>query len=281
MPRFPALRRQRGYYGRRPAVRSGGYKRFSRRGPRRAPVRGRVHALRIMSNPVPAYTHNICAPRYFTNLEWGFAGQTTPSTGLQFSVLGNSVQVPGNTSNSFASVGTIFPATHALSVLQPVGLAALAGLYNQIRVWESTITVSVLPGYPYVVSGHLVDYALPGASQVVVFPTSTEEALSDAQLAQSLPYSTIKICNANGSQKDNTIIKRMDTRTMYGISDAQMESDPNYYALYGQTPANSWWWNVVIARFTGGDGSVQIQDIVVRVNYKCEFFDPKGSEADT
>lgn len=136
MPRFPALRRQRGYYGRRPAARSGGYKRFSRRtGPRSVPVRGRVHALRIMSNPVPSYTHNIVAPRFFTNLEYGYAGLLAGNTGYQFSIKGNSTQTPGNTSQAFtASSGTLFPATHALTALQPVGVTALAALYNQYRV---------------------------------------------------------------------------------------------------------------------------------------------------
>jgi len=274
MPHFPTLRRARGYYGRRPAVRSGGYKRFARRGPRRVAVRGRVAAPRIMSNPSLSSSHNIVAPRYFTNIEYGFSGELNTASGYQFTVLGNGLQTPGNTSQAFTTggLGVLFPATHALNALQPVGFSALSTLYASIRVWESTITVSMVP--ITTVGGN--GYSLGG--QLVVFPTSTEEALTDVQLAQSLPYAKHIIINSGGAQKDNTIIKKMDTRTIYGLSDAEMMANPNYTAGIGGNPSFSWWWNVIAANFTNSNIGFQV---IVRVNYRVEFFDPKGSEADT
>jgi len=71
---FPSYRRRASTSYRRRSAKRVGFRRFSRAAPARAAMRGRVVAVRAMSNPVPSRLHNIVAPRFFTNIEYGFAG---------------------------------------------------------------------------------------------------------------------------------------------------------------------------------------------------------------
>lgn len=114
--------------------------------------------------------------------------------------------------------------------------------------------------------------------QLVVIPTTLEAALADVQLAQSLPYAKQLLIMASGSAKANTLIQKMDTKTIYGLSQTQMQSDANFTGLGTTNPAYSWWWNILTTGFANAN---QIINILVRCNYHVEFFDPVGNEPDT
>lgn len=218
-----------------------------------------------MYNPVPRNLHNIVAPRFFTNLEYGFTGQLAGAAGYHFTVLGNGLALPGNTANVFTGAGgTLFPSTVTLAALNPVGFSQLGGLYKAYRVWSSTITVS---GFPESFCGF-----------GVVFPTSTEASLADPQLAQSLPYSKMKILTSTGNSADNTITSLMDTKTMYGLSQSQMKAAVEYSGTSSSNPSNSWWWNILLSSTVN---AARTFDVVLRVNYVIEYFDPLGNEIDT
>jgi len=226
-------------------------------------------SIKAMYNPMSHATHNVVAPRFFTNLEYGFSGNLAGAAGYQFTVLGNGLSLPGNTADVFTGAGgTLFPATVALNALQPLGFSAIADLYNSYRVWTSSITVSAFPEF------NPAGVPTSGAAQLVIFPTNTEASLADVQKAQSLPYSKTKILTTYASAQDCTITNTMDTKSVFGLSETQMKADSKYYSLTGTNPSNSFWYNALISNTTNAVFSCRV---IVKVNYRVEFFDPNES----
>jgi len=219
-----------------------------------------------MYNPSSRLSHNVVAPRLFTNIEYGFAGQVNSLAGAAFAIYGNSIYKPGATSAPFA--GTLYPATVAITALKAVGVDSLNSLYARYRVYQSTITVTVIPA-----SQSSSAAQLSNSCQLVILPNTAESTLADIQLAQSLPYSKYQINCIGGSGKENTLVHTMDTRTICGISDEQMRADPAYTALNTTVPASPWWWTIVIASFDNSTSNKNF-NVSVRCNYRVEFFDP-------
>lgn len=236
---------------------------------------GKPHArVPIIFNPCQLGVHNVVPPRFFTQLEYGFTGACNQAavSSYRWSILGNSLVTPGNTSQAFTSIGTLYPATHNLSVLQPVGITAMKNLWQSYRVVQSHVTFTVCP-----------QNGANGVCQAILFPTTTEEAVNDPQLTMSLPYSKAIVTIQGGAVKENTIIKSMDVQTMFGISRQQLMADPGYSSLVGVQPANLFWWTFDVNNITGsaGDTSATQVPIQVRITYDVEFYDPYNSEIDT
>lgn len=246
---------------------SGNYKRYGRQSTRVA----------AMYNPVPPRLHNIVAPRFFTDLEYGFSGiSTVAASAFNFLVIGNSLQLPGSgTGADFTASGTLVPATHALNALQPVGYSALSGLYKKYRVWYSTCTVSLIPSN---------QTGSSFAKMLVLYPTILDGGVTDVQLAQSLPYAKAICVQQQADPKSSTLISKMDTKTIYGLSQAQEMADPNFQSSTGSSPGNYWYWNAVIQDLGNVNVSAAASNqvtVLVRISYNVEFYDPAGNEADT
>jgi len=217
-----------------------------------------------MYNPSARSVHNVVAPRYFTNIEFGFAGQLNSVAGAAFAIYGNSVWKPGATSG-VAFPGTLYPATVGIADLKAVGTDLMNGLYSRYRVYESTISVMVFPSQGSASGG--------GACQLVVLPNTQESTLADIQLAQSLPYSKYKLCCIGAGGEQNTLTHTMDTRTICGASAAEMTANPNLSSGSNSVPNQPWWWTVIIASFDSGTSGKSF-NVSVRCNYRVEYFDP-------
>jgi len=226
----------------------------------------------IMYNPCPASVHNVIAPRYFTKLRYGFTGYVvSAASSVQFSIYGNSLDNPGATAHPFSTVGTVKPAMVALANLNAVGTTAMAGLWAKYRIHGSTISITSA-------SSTVGGGQGSGVNQLVLLPTVHEEGVTDAQIVMSLPYSKSILTVEGGDMDKNTITRSMDTKTILGVSNI---NDDTYSSAFGSSPANSWWWSIIlnnigITTFENDQAVVQ-----VIVTYDCEFFDPQNDEIDS
>jgi hypothetical protein len=229
----------------------------------------------ILYNPCSVASHNVIAPRYVTSLQHAFTGTLSTSNTYEFGVSGNSAYKPSNVvtvspCGNFIGAGTgaLYPNTTALGSLQPNGFGVLAyNLYGSYRVRASSIKVTATCATVPI--------------RVTVVPVSTYAYLSstDGQAAQSQPYSKTKLVLPNGTGRDATIYHKMDTPTIYGISETQMKADEKFAALVSTSPVQAWTWITYIDNcFNNSNCSVTCE---VQVNYEVEFWDPLNIKDNT
>jgi len=244
-----------------------------------------------MVNRMPKSLHTVVAPRYLTELEYGFTGTATMGAGVQgfFDVWANGLQFPGNCyggpagANPFTVTagadlgvgGVVYPATVALTALQPVGETMLGQLYDKYRVHGSSISVVVTPE------------ASSANLMVTLVPLSGNEVLvaipgNDIQRAQSLPRSKAITVSPNNNIRQNRISAKCAPHNILGMTKQQYNDHPYTGGIVAvsnpaggeDTDGPQVFWQVNICPFaTGFSTSANIE---VRVTYLVEFFDPLG-----
>lgn len=232
-----------------------------------------ITRIPTMYNPVPSRLHNVVAPRFFTNLEFGFSGNTTvAAASAVFNVLGNALLNPADGTQDFTSIGTAVPATVALATLVPAGFPELLGLYRAYRVWSSKFTVSVVPNTIYSADGTMRFPKL-----TVLLPTTAANAVADPQALQSFPYSKAIICNQNSDTKSCTLNHWMDTKSILGLAQAEMQSNGSLVGTSAANPTTLWYWQVAIQDLGAVNLSAAATNqvsVLVRATYHVEFFSP-------
>jgi len=245
-----------------------------------------------MINKMPKSLHTVVAPRYLTELEYGFTGTATGTEGDQgyFNIWANGIALPGTetstgtsnfnpfttTSGADAGVGgVIYPANVALTALQCVGETMLASLYDKFRVWKSSIEVIATP-----ISGGT-------NAQIVLLPiTGTELFTSipgnDGQRAQSLPRSKFITVSPNNNIRQNRIASTCVPHVVLGLTRQQYLDDPGTAGVMSTSnpPSNlpdassQVYWQINMMPFSS-TGTVTC-NVEVRVRYHVELFDPLG-----
>jgi len=243
-----------------------------------------------MVNRMPKQMHTVVAPKFLTELEYGFTGTAQMGAGIAgyFNIWANGISFPGENGgvapgdfNPFTQTagvnlgvgGIVYPAVVALTALQPVGETMLASLYDKYRVWKSKMAVTVTG-----TGGNSIVTLVPivGASLQVGIPGV------DIQRAQSLPYSKAITVSANNNIKQNRIASSCVPHVILGETRQQYLDDPNtagIMATSGGLPpisdsSNQVFWQVNIAPFASTQ--VTLVDVEVRVTYVVELFDPLG-----
>lgn len=241
----------------------------------------------VMVNRTKARLHNVVAPHYLTKLEYGFTGSQTLAAGVQgyFNIWLNCLTFPGDPAGSAVGLGvdytnaafggTLYPATHALAALEPVGYTQLSVLYERFRVFASKIQVTCQP--VGAVDAMMCVLPVNGASLTVPEPGN------DIQRAQSAPYAKFITCSSNNNIRQNTISMYMDAPTMLGLTKQQYKDDPNTGHDYDKWPGTNTgnaiiddypgaYWQVNVSPFAAG--AVLSNNFEVRVTYWVECFEP-------
>jgi len=243
----------------------------------------------LMVNRTPSKMHEVVAPKFRTHLEYGFTGyQATTAAGLgagptNFSVLMNGLTFPGSVVNStFTDAahfqGTLFPATLALTALNPLGHAQLSVLYQSYRVLSSKFQITYTPySFQAATASGLVD--------IVVAPMNDAIPV-DMQKALSLPWSKYKQVSFTNNLKNNTLTLYHKCHEILGRTKNQYYTDVGTFAAVSVNPtgADLLQWNVLClpsgsVSQTGGTGASIAPtyyggNIDVKVTYEVEYFDP-------
>jgi len=247
-----------------------------------------------MVNRMPKSLHTVVAPRYLTELEYGFTGTATMGAGVQgyFDVWANGLWFPGITTYAggaglnFTTTagadlgvgGVVYPATVALTALQPVGETMLASLYDKYRVHGSSMSVVVTPE------------ASSANLMVTLVPLSGNEVIAgipanDIQRAQSLPRSKAITVSPNNNIKLNRVHAKCAPHNILGMTKQQYNDNPNTSGLVAisnpggpsgpaDAESNVVFWQVNLSPFASGFSTSA--NIEVRITYLVEFFDPLG-----
>jgi hypothetical protein len=222
-----------------------------------------------MRNPCSLASHNIVPPRYITNLAYGFSGTLTTANSYEFGIVGNSPRYPSYsiytspTANFIgAGTGAIYPNATALPSLNATGFGLLDNLYQSYRVRASSIRVICIP-------------TNAGPIKVTVVPVNTYLSSTDGQAAQSQPYSKSRLCTGYEGTKDATIHAKMDTASLFGITEAQFQGDEAFSALTSTVPTKLWNWITYVDSVSNATTAVACE---VEVIYEVEFWNPLNSK---
>jgi len=238
-----------------------------------------------MVNRMPKSLHTVVAPRYLTELEYGFTGSQLSTAGLQgyFNIWANGLWFPGEPlpgpgGNAFTVAigadegvgGVVYPATVALTALQPVGETMLASLYDKYRVHGSSIAVTCTPTSG---SANAIISIVPisGSELLVAIPGN------DIQRAQSMPRSKFITVSPNNNIKQNRISARCASHIILGMTKQQYNDSPSTAGITStENPAGDYavFWQMNLAPFSAG--ALTSCDFEIRVTYLVEFFDPLG-----
>lgn len=212
------------------------------RGKIRGKRKGKFYGLKdkglIMINRTPAKLHNAVAPHFYTRLETGCTATTVvagaPGTNI-FSVKSSPYE-PFNSGAPISSMTStsLVPATLAVNALFPVGyhnICSASAPYGHYKCYASKFHLTCSP------------QALADVVWLCVFPNNGQSAITDFQQAQSQPYAKVICCQANNSQKENTISMYMDHATVWGITKAQLKADT--LPAYNADQRYTMFWNVI------------------------------------
>lgn len=153
---------------------------------------------------------------------------------------------------------------------QPVNFDDYAALYNQYRVWQSSIKVHMMT-------------TLSGTEPImwVLGPRHTSTAVTSATqmdyAAQPYAHSTLQNIYRTGAS-DTVWSGSMSTRKIQGLSAAEFEGRDDLTSLVSTNPTEVWFWHVTA---TNVDPSVtSTVCFMAELVYDVEFFDRVDSALD-
>jgi len=232
------------------------------------------------------------APKFRTSQTLNFSGfysSVNNSQGYLFAIFGNGLYQPLASTSAIINGNASYKMTAttgstSLDSVFPAGYALLATIYREYKVMGSRIEVKITP-----VSGNdpllLSVWPITGSNATALGISGTVGSISpSAASGGAMPYAKTKQCTAYNNVAQNTIVHKMVTALINGLTTKQVYDTTTAYVSVGADPAVTagsqdtelaWFWCVQLQQMANSNFSAAVA-VECKVVYDVEFNTPQN-----
>lgn len=149
---------------------------------------------------------------------------------------------------------------------QPLGFDQWTAIYNRYIVYGSQATLEVLSTDTSTIQKQNFKVVL------VPFSLTTGLASLGLDVCSELPRAKTKTCSVYAEGSNNTISSYASTASVYGVSNAYVDMDDSYTALFNASPTRQWAWWIKVNSLS--DDQSTSYNVRMRIKYYAKMYQP-------